>query len=48
MPFKSKAQERWMYANDPKMAKRWSKETPEGAKLPERVKSRKKTTRKKK
>lgn len=37
MPFKSKAQRRWMYANDPKMASRWEKETPKG-KLPEKVK----------
>jgi hypothetical protein len=38
MPFKSKAQRRWMYANDPDMAERWSKETPKGKKLPEKVK----------
>lgn len=36
MPFKSKAQRRWMYANKPKMAKRWSKHTRKGAKLPAR------------
>jgi|TARA_R100001443_G_C3348518_1_gene176271 hypothetical protein len=28
MPFVSKAQRAWMYANNPKMAKRWEKETP--------------------
>ena len=38
MPFVSKAQRRWMYANKPDMAKKWEKETPKGAKLPERVK----------
>lgn len=38
MPFKSKAQRRWMYANDPKMAARWEKETPKDTKLPERKK----------
>ena len=48
MPFKSKAQRRWMYANNPEMAERWSKETPQGAKLPEKVKSHKKTHKKKK
>ena len=26
MPFKSKKQKKWMYANKPEMAKRWSKE----------------------
>lgn len=36
MPFKSKAQRRWMHANDPEMAKRWEKETPKGKKLPEK------------
>lgn len=34
MPFKSQAQRRWMYANDPEMAKRWESETPKGRKLP--------------
>lgn len=36
MPFKSQAQRRWMYANEPAMAKRWEKETPKG-KLPSYV-----------
>lgn len=40
MPFKSADQRRWMYANDPKMAKRWEKHTPKG-KLPKRVKKKK-------
>jgi hypothetical protein len=35
-PFKSEAQRAWMYANDPKMAKRWEKHTPKG-KLPKKV-----------
>jgi hypothetical protein len=26
MPFKSEKQRRWMYANEPEMARRWSKE----------------------
>lgn len=38
MPFKSQKQRKWMYANEPAMAKRWEKETPKGAKLPPRVK----------
>jgi hypothetical protein len=38
MPLKSKAQERWMWANDPEMAKRWEKETKNRKALPERVK----------
>lgn len=36
MPFKSKAQRRWMYANDPEMAERWEEHTPD-VELPERV-----------
>ena len=35
MPFKSEAQRKWMYANHPKMAARWEKETPKKKKLPE-------------
>lgn len=42
MPFKSEAQRRYLYANEPKMAKRWEKETPKNAKLPERVKRKRK------
>ena len=38
MPFKSKKQRAWMHANKPKMAKKWEKETPKGAKLPKKVK----------
>jgi len=37
MPFKSKAQEKWMYANKPEMAKEWSKHTEEEKALPEKV-----------
>lgn len=37
MPFKSKAQQRWMFANDPTMAKRWADHTPNIKALPERV-----------
>jgi hypothetical protein len=37
MPFKSKAQRRWMHANDPEMAARFEAETPKGKKLVKRV-----------
>ena len=39
MPFKSKAQRRWMYKNLPEMAKRWESETPSSKTLPPRIKS---------
>lgn len=35
-PFKSKAQQRFMFARHPEMAKRWAKETPSIKKLPEK------------
>ena len=38
MPFVSKAQRAWMYANKPKMAKKWEAHTPKSAKLPRKVK----------
>jgi hypothetical protein len=39
MPFRSKSQEKWMYANHPEMARKWSEHTPaqEQARLPEHV-----------
>lgn len=37
MPFKSSSQRRWMHANEPEMAERWERHTPEGKKLPERA-----------
>jgi hypothetical protein len=42
MPFKSKAQMGWMYANHPEMAKEWSEHTPKGKDLPEKVVKKKK------
>jgi len=42
MPFKSKAQMRWMFANHPRMARRWAKETKGTKSLPNRVRGRKK------
>lgn len=38
MPFKSQAQRRFMYSQEPKLAKQFEKETPKGKKLPEKVK----------
>jgi hypothetical protein len=37
MPFKSKAQQRWMFATDPKMAKRWADHTSDIKSLPDHV-----------
>lgn len=41
MPFVSKQQERWMFANKPKMAKEWASKTPDIRSLPQRVKKKK-------
>jgi hypothetical protein len=41
MPFKSQQQHKFMYAVHPKIAARWSKETPKGTKLPKRKKKKK-------
>lgn len=38
MPFKSKAQQKFMFATHPKIAKRWAKETPNIKALPKKVK----------
>lgn len=38
MPFKSKAQRKYLFANDPKVAKEFAAATPKNAKLPEHVK----------
>lgn len=37
MPLKSQAQRAWMHIHHPKMADRWEKHTPKGAKLPKHV-----------
>lgn len=44
MPFSSKAQQGFLYANKPKVAKKFAKETPKKAykKLPQHVKKKKK------
>lgn len=36
MPFKSQAQKKYLYANNPKVAKEFQKHTPKGKKLPKR------------
>jgi hypothetical protein len=38
MPFKSKAQQKWMFANHKEMAKVWAKHTASIKSLPEHVK----------
>jgi hypothetical protein len=38
MPFQSKSQMRWMFANHPSMAKRWAKHTEDAKGLPEKKK----------
>jgi hypothetical protein len=37
MPFKSKAQRAYLYANAPKVAAEFQAHTPKGAKLPARI-----------
>jgi len=37
MPFKSKAQVKWMFANKPAMAKKWAKHTKNIKGLPKKV-----------
>ena len=41
MPFKSKAQARYMFANMPKTAKKWAKKTKSMKGLPARAKKKK-------
>jgi len=48
MPFKSKAQAGWMFANKSKMAKEWAKETSNIKKLPAHVKKKKSVKKKNK
>lgn len=42
MPFKSKKQRAYLYANEPEVAAKFQAETPKNAKLPLRVKPKKK------
>lgn len=50
MPFKSKAQRRFLFAREPEIAEEFAAHTPKGKKLPEHVKpkAKKKTIKKKK
>jgi hypothetical protein len=41
MPFKSQQQRKWMWANDPEMARKWEKHTSKNKKLPKKVKKKK-------
>ncbi len=41
MPFQSKSQMAWMFANKPKMAKEWAAMTPSPYDLPKKVKKKK-------
>lgn len=41
MPFSSQRQRRWMYANEPEMARRWEKKTPKGKPLPKKARKKK-------
>lgn len=41
MPFRSKAQQRFMFATKPKMAKEWAAKTPDIKSLPEKLAKRK-------
>ena len=41
MPFKSEAQRKFLYANEPKVAKEFASKTPKGKKLPAKVKPKK-------
>lgn len=42
MPMKSQAQRRYLWANNPKLAKEFESKTPKGKKLPAKVKKKKK------
>lgn len=42
MPFKSKAQRRFMFSQHPAIAQEMASKTPKGAKLPEHVKPKRK------
>jgi hypothetical protein len=48
MPYKSKAQRKWMHANKPDLAAEWDAATPKGKRLPEHVKPKPRTKPKRK
>ena len=41
MPMRSEAQRKFLWANNPKLAKKFEAETPKGKKLPKKVKKKK-------
>lgn len=43
MPFRSRAQRAFLFANKPELAKEFAAKTPKGAKLPKHVKKHKKS-----
>ena len=43
MPFKSKAQRKYLHSQKPKMAKKWEKKTPKGKSLPRKATKKRKT-----
>lgn len=47
MPFRSKAQERYLYAQHPELARRWQKLYGQPENLPEHVKPKRKVKRRK-
>lgn len=47
MPFQSKAQRRWMYSQNPEMAKKWEDHTPKSKKLPEKKNAKKRVSKSK-
>jgi hypothetical protein len=46
MPFKSKAQKKYLYANKPKVAKEFEEKTPKGKKLPAKLRRKARKTKK--
>jgi hypothetical protein len=48
MPFKSDAQRRYLYSQEPEVAKEFAKHTPKGIDLPEKIAKLKSTLKKKK
>lgn len=46
MPFKSRQQEKWMWATHPKMARQWEEHTPKDRVIPDKLKPREKRSKK--
>lgn len=47
MPFVSKQQRKYLYANEPELAKEFESKTPKGKKLPKKIKKKAKNVKKK-